>query len=79
MLDIPTSQWVRLEIVAGLGRQSTGRWELTVTLPGQAPKRFADLPSHPAWKHLGWLGFVSNANGPSVFYLDNLSLSNKAP
>jgi hypothetical protein len=79
VLDIPTNQWVRFEIVAGLGRRSTGRWELGVTLPGQAPKRFPDLPSHPAWKRLDWLGFVSNAGGRSVFYLDDLSLSNQAP
>jgi hypothetical protein len=79
LFDLPTSQWVYLEIVAGLGRQSTGRWELTVKLPGQTPKRLPDLPSHPAWKRLDWLGFVSNGTGSGVFYLDNLSLGNTPP
>jgi hypothetical protein len=79
VVDIPTSQWVHFEIEAGLGSKSTRTWEVVVTLPGQPPKRFADLPCHPAWKHLDWLGFVSNANGKSVFYLDNLTLSNKLP
>jgi hypothetical protein len=79
LLDLPTGQWVHFEVVAGLGNQSTGTWEVVVTLPGQPPKRFADLPSHPAWKRLDWLGFVSNGDAKSVFYLDNLSLSNAAP
>jgi hypothetical protein len=79
LLDIPTSQWVRFEVVAGLGSQSTRTWELVVTLPAQPPKRFNDLPSHPAWKRLDWLGFVSNGDGKSVFHLDNLSLGNTAP
>ena len=36
LVEIPPSQWVHLEISAGLGGQSTGTWELQVTLPGAA-------------------------------------------
>jgi len=79
LLDLPTKQWVRFTVVAGLGSMANGRWELTVTLPGQAPRRFGDLPCDPAWKRLDWLGFVSNGNDRSVLYLDNLSLSHSAP
>jgi hypothetical protein len=79
LIDIPTGQWVRLEIQAGLGAKSTHTWELIVTLPGQPPKRFEALPCHPEWKRLDWLGFVSNANVKTIYYLDNLSLENRAP
>lgn len=79
LLDFPAGQWVRLEIVAGLGSVSTGKWDLLVTARGQPPRSFPGLPSHPAWKRLEWLGFVSNGNGKSAFFLDNLELSNTAP
>ena len=31
----------------------------------------------PQWKTLDWLGFVSNADAKTVFYLDNLFLENQ--
>ena len=77
LLALPTRQWVRFEIVAGLGDASTGTWELSVTLPGEATRKFPGLACHPQWKKLEWLGFVSNANGPSVYWLDNLTLTNR--
>ena len=76
LLTVPVSQWVRLEIIAGLGGQSTGTYTLTVTLPGQPPQQFPGLPCHPKWKRLDWVGFVSNADAKTVYYLDNLSLAN---
>jgi hypothetical protein len=76
LLDVPAGQWVRLEIVVRLGRASTSQWDLSVTLSGQAPRKFPGLPSHPAWKSLDWLGFVSNGDAKGVLYLDNLELSN---
>ena len=78
LAEVPAGQWAHLEISAGLGDRSTGTWELKVTLPGQAPQTFADLPCNPQWKQLDWLGFVSNADAKTVFYLDNLVLENSA-
>jgi hypothetical protein len=76
LLDIPSGAWVHLEIAAGLGPQSTGTWDLAVTLPGQPPKRFDKLPNaSPQWKKLDWLGFCSLAREKTVFYLDNVTLS----
>jgi hypothetical protein len=77
MAEVPTSQWVHIEIRAGLGGQSTGTWELTLTVPGKPAQSFAALPCDPQWKKLDWLGFVSNADRKTVFYLDNLFLENK--
>ena len=76
--DVPAGQWVHLEVSAGLGDQSTATWELKVTLPGQPPQTFGNLPCDPQWKQLDWLGFVSNADAKTVFYLDNLVLENSA-
>ncbi len=77
LLDVPTGVWLRIEVAAGLGGDSTGTWDLTVTLPGQAPKTFAKLPvGNPAWKKLDWLGFCSVATQPTAIWLDNIELTN---
>ena len=78
LLKLPNDQWVHFRITAGLGTKATGKWTLEVTLPGQSPSRFTDLPCHPAWKQLDWLGFVSNAETKTVYQIDNLSLTNSA-
>jgi hypothetical protein len=75
-MDIPAGQWVHLEIIAGLGSKSTGTWEMTVTVPGQAPRRFEGLKNVNAdWKTLDWIGFVSNAKVNTVLYLDNIRIA----
>jgi hypothetical protein len=52
-----------------------GKWEVTVTLPGQEPRRFSDLEVvTPGWNRLTWVGFVSNATTRTVIYLDNISI-----
>ena len=78
LLAVPSGQWVHFEISAGLGSQSTATWVLSATLPGQTAKKFTGLFCHPQWKGLDWLGFVSNANGKTVYYLDNLTLRSEA-
>jgi len=78
-LDLPVGQWVHFEIAAGLGPQSTGTWDLAVTLPGQPPKTFKGLANgKPDWKKLDWLGFSSSATHATVFYLDNLELTSSS-
>ena len=77
LLELPVGQWVHFEVRAGLGSQSTGTWDLIVTLPGQEPQRFSGLKNgSPEWKTLTWLGFSSTATERTVFYLDNLELTN---
>ena len=78
LVAVPSSQWFHLEITAGLGDQSTGTWDLSVTLPGQPPKKFPALQHvSPAWKSLLWFGFSSNADAATALYLDNLELGGK--
>jgi hypothetical protein len=77
MMDIPIGKWVRFEVTAGLGKDSTGTWDLLVTLPGEPAREFKGLANGKAdWKELDWLGFSSLATEKTVFYLDNLDLGN---
>ena len=75
VMSVPAGKWVRIEITCGLGKQSTGTYDLAVTVPGQETKRFAKLPNgHPRFRTLNWCGFVAHHQTNCVFYLDNVSI-----
>ena len=38
-MAVPIGKWFRVEFVARLGKEATGTYDLTVTLPGQPPHR----------------------------------------
>jgi len=45
-------------------------------VPGQPPRTFAELAfGSPQFHRLTWVGFISNADARTVFYIDNLKLS----
>lgn len=76
LMSLPHDTWIHVEIVCGLGPQSTGTYDLSVTVAGQPSQRFEKLPlGSPESKELRWLGFISPANAEAVYYLDNLKLS----
>ncbi|MEW6303135.1 MAG: right-handed parallel beta-helix repeat-containing protein [Verrucomicrobiota bacterium] len=76
VVDVPAGKWVRVEVRATLGAQSTGTWDLAVTLPGESVREFKALKNgHADWKSLQWVGFVSQAQEKTVFYLDNVELN----
>ncbi len=76
-IDLPVGQWIQIEMSAGLGADSNGTWTLTVTLPDKPPIRLEKLDFHsPDFKELRWLGICSTANHETVFYLDNIELTN---
>jgi hypothetical protein len=78
ILRLPLDQWVRFEIAADLGKNSSHTWDLTVTLPGQPPQTFENLKTaSTTFEQLTWLGFSSNATTSTVFYLDNLAITNE--
>ena len=33
----------------------------------------------PAWRHLTWIGFISEARHQSIFYVDNLDARRERP
>ena len=75
LLELPPDQWLHFEATAGLGTADTGRWSLKVTIPGQATREFKDLPDGSAkFKILTWIGFTSDANEKTVFFLDDFAL-----
>ena len=79
VMDIPAGVWGHYHLRAPIGRGTAGRWELTVTLPGQPARAFTDLPNgSPDFAALTWIGFISNATDKTVFYLDDLNLANDA-
>ena len=72
---VPTQKWIRFELKAVIGDAVTGRWSLKVTPEGEPTKEFKDLPCrNPDMKTLDWVGFISNANEKTEFYLDDLSI-----
>jgi hypothetical protein len=77
LLSLPIGQWVEFQVAARLGVGANGTWDLTVTLPSQEPVSFTGLPTgSPDWRSLDWLGFSSMATEATIFYLDDLDLSN---
>ncbi|MEY3813319.1 MAG: hypothetical protein RL495_1266, partial [Verrucomicrobiota bacterium] len=77
---LPAQKWIRFELSAIIGDAVTGRWNLKVTPEGEAPKEFKDLPCrHPDMKTLDWVGFISNANEKTEFYLDDLAILTDDP
>jgi len=77
-LPMPTGKWVHVEIAAGMGPDSTGTWDLTVTVPGQAPVKYTKLPyGRGRMATLQWLGFSSLATKRTVYHLDNIKLTRK--
>jgi hypothetical protein len=77
---LPTQKWIRFELSAVIGDAVTGRWNLKVTPEGEPTKEFKDLPCrNPDMKTLDWVGFISNANEKTEFYLDDLAILTDDP
>ena len=75
LLTLPHAQWIRFEIACPLGEAAKGTWDLTVTVPGKKPERFAGLACKPEFRKITWVGYSSLATDAQVFFLDNLKLS----
>ena len=77
---LPVQKWIRFELSAVIGDAVTGRWNLKVTPEGEQTKELKGLPCrHPDMKTLDWVGFISNANEKTEFYLDDLALLTDDP
>ena len=80
LADLPLSKWIHLEIVCPLGGKTMGKYDLTLTLPGESPRVFRQIAcGSPKFNRLEWLGFTSLATEKTAFYLDNVKLSMKKP
>jgi hypothetical protein len=77
---LPAQKWIRFELSAVIGEAVTGRWNLKVTPEGEPTQEFKGLPCrHPDMKTLDWVGFISNANEKTEFYLDDLAILTDDP
>jgi len=77
---LPVQKWIRFELSAVIGDAVTGRWNLQVTPEGEPTQEFKGLPCrHPDMKTLDWVGFISNANEQTEFYLDDLKILTDDP
>ena len=73
---LPYGKWVHIEIECALGRKAPGTYTLTVGIPGEKAKRLEGLPvGTKGFRSLRWLGYISDAPGAAVFYVDNLSVN----
>lgn len=80
LLAVPLGAWFRVTVTSPVGPQSTGTWELRVTLPDGTEREFPGLRHGSSdWRELQWLGFVSQANSTTTYHLDNLELENQVP
>ncbi len=78
VMELPAGPWLRFEVTGGLGGQNSGRWTLSVKVPGKSAEVFADLPyEKPGFKKLTWVGLVSSADAKTEFALDSFSLKAK--
>ena len=74
-LVVPVKRWLRLEIVAELGAGAPKTWTVRLTPKGEATQEVKGLPFRsPKFDHLGWLGFISNANEATEFYVDEIDI-----
>ncbi|MBN1347406.1 MAG: right-handed parallel beta-helix repeat-containing protein [Phycisphaerae bacterium] len=75
VMKLPTGKWIHIAITCGAGKQSAGTYDLTVTVAGQAAKRFEKQPNgSKAFRRLDWYGFVPHLQTNCVFYVDNVSV-----
>jgi len=73
---MPTGEWVHLELVCGIGRDSDGTCTLRITMPGGRETVVDGLPAGSAdFRRLNYIGFISDAEAPCVWYIDNVVLS----
>ncbi len=63
------------ELTARLGTDSDGTYDLSVTLPGESPHRFEDVPfQSDDFRRFQWFGISSMATDTREFFLDNLEI-----
>lgn len=76
LTTVPVGEWVHVIIEAEVGRGAPKTFTLTVGPSGQEGRRFEAIPFTGAqFRELHWLGFVSEADGDAVFYVDNIRIA----
>ena len=80
LAEVTAGQWWHFEVSAEIGPSNPGTWTLRLTPAGGTTQTFASLPFRsPLFRSVEWVGFISNADEATVFYLDQLSLATTDP
>jgi hypothetical protein len=80
LAQLPSNQWLRLELRVDAANYATRGWDLGLTPPEGATQWFRGLRTgSTAWGALNWLGWVSEATNTTTFHLDNLRLRTDGP
>ena len=78
LVELPVGEWFHVEVVARVGRDARGTWDLTVVTPGHDPRRFSQLKTGAtSFANLTWVGWSSTATRQTTYYLDNVRLGNE--
>ena len=70
-MPLPRDVWASVEIAFAAGKAAK-TFRLTVSLPGQAPRVFPDLPFEPEFMDAGQFYIVSTGPAGGVFLLDDV-------
>jgi len=77
LMEVREGQWFHVELEAPLGGDG-GKFDIAVTLPGEATKRFEDLPFHDPGVFQAHRCFLSAyATEHGVFFLDNIHIEQR--
>jgi len=69
---LPADTWIHVQLHLELTGQ---QWSITWTPAGQSPQSIEKMPMLSKDFHtLQWVGFISNADAATTFYLDNFKL-----
>ena len=75
---LPFGRWVTVDVVFRTEEGKSGTFTLTVTVPGEEPKRQA-ISVQPGFEMATWYGFSSHGDPGTVFYVDNIKLRRESP
>ncbi len=75
---IPLKTWLHVRITTAVGPDGRSSFDLEVTPQGAPTQTYRNLPNgSPDWNMLTWLGFVSESDKRSDFYLANLNFQRR--
>ena len=77
LANVPSNQWLRVEVWCSTTNYASQGWKLGLTLPAQSTQWYANLHTGGTnWSRLNWMGWVSEATNTTTFWLDNFSMTN---
>ena len=71
LMALPPEQWIHIDILCGLGKNATRKFELSVTLQGEKKRVFKELIAQKC-ENLSYVEFGGRENANAKIYLDNL-------